>query len=445
MQFKDTGFAGLFLIELDLVRDERGYFARTFCADTFKEHGLQTDYPQNGTSFNAKSGTVRGMHFQKAPYAEIKLIRCTRGAIHDVVIDVRPGSATYLKHFGIELAEGDGRELYVPDGFAHGFQTLRDASEVHYMLSTRYVPEAASGFRWDDPAFALSWPRPITVISGRDRMWPLLDGRTSACWCPMSISCSNCTRSVQVQLRLPPILGRSRFAHGYSRLSLSGSRTHQQAGPSECCVPELIPHIERCTPLRNEVVTRSGRWSHGRAGRRSARCACADPGLWGSFPAAERCGDAVSEQRAQHVLQDPAVAVVVGLAGRVDPHARVELRRRRPCTARHVRAHPPSSAATAGDVEVSSPVRPSDSAVSPSGNCSGSTPIPTRLERWIRSKRLGDHGPHAEQRRALRRPVARRPGAVLLAGQDHQRHALGRVALGGVVDRRSARRRAGAG
>ena len=104
MRFKDTGFVGLFLIELDLARDERGYFARTFCADTFKQHGLQTDYPQNGTSFNATSGTVRGMHFQKAPHGEIKLIRCTRGAIHDVVIDIRPGSATYLKHFGVELA-----------------------------------------------------------------------------------------------------------------------------------------------------------------------------------------------------------------------------------------------------------------------------------------------------------------------------------------------------
>jgi dTDP-4-dehydrorhamnose 3,5-epimerase len=180
MLFQDTGFAGLFLIELDLVRDERGYFARTFCVNTFKQHGLQTDYPQNSTSFSAKSGTVRGMHFQKAPHGEAKLIRCTRGAIHDVVIDIRPGSATYLKHYGVELAEGDGRELYVPDGFAHGFQTLRDASEVHYMLSTRYVPDAASGFRWDDPAFELSWPRPITVISDRDRKWPLLDERTTA-------------------------------------------------------------------------------------------------------------------------------------------------------------------------------------------------------------------------------------------------------------------------
>ena len=139
MQFKDTGFAGLYLIELDLARDERGYFARTFCVDTFNERGLQSHYPQSGTSFNAKSGTVRGMHFQKPPHGEVKLIRCTRGAIHDVVIDIRPGSATYLKHYDVELAEGDGRELYVPDGFAHGFQTSAgcERSSLHAVDALR--------------------------------------------------------------------------------------------------------------------------------------------------------------------------------------------------------------------------------------------------------------------------------------------------------------------
>jgi dTDP-4-dehydrorhamnose 3,5-epimerase len=180
MRFMDTGFADLFLIELDLNRDERGYFARTFCTETFTERGLHAHYPQCGTSFNAKSGTVRGMHFQKPPHGEVKLIRCTRGAIHDVVIDLRPASATYLKHYQAELAEGDGRELYVPNGFAHGFQTLEDVSEVHYMLSARYVPEAAGGLRWDDPAVSLSWPLPIAVISDRDLSWPLLDARPSA-------------------------------------------------------------------------------------------------------------------------------------------------------------------------------------------------------------------------------------------------------------------------
>jgi len=172
MQFKDTGFAGLFLIELGPNWDERGYFARTFCAETFAGRGLQTHYPQCGSAFNGKAGTVRGMHFQKSPHAEVKLVRCTRGAIFDVVIDLRPDSATYLQSYRAELAEGDGRELYVPEGFAHGYQSLRDASEVHYMLSRHYVPEAASGVRWDDPAFAVSWPLPITVISRRDREWP---------------------------------------------------------------------------------------------------------------------------------------------------------------------------------------------------------------------------------------------------------------------------------
>jgi len=175
MRFMETGFTGLFVIELDPHRDARGYFARTFCLETFNARGLHAHYPQCGTSFTAKSGTVRGMHFQKPPHGEVKLIRCIRGAIHDMVVDLRPGSATYLRHYGAELAEGDGRELYVPDGFAHGYQTLRDASEVHYMLSARYVPEAASGVRWDDPALSLSWPLPITVISDRDRNWPLLD------------------------------------------------------------------------------------------------------------------------------------------------------------------------------------------------------------------------------------------------------------------------------
>jgi dTDP-4-dehydrorhamnose 3,5-epimerase len=180
MHFKETGFAGLFLLELDLKRDERGYFARTFCADMFKENGLHSHYPQCSTAFNDQAGTVRGMHFQKRPYTEIKLVRCTRGAIHDVVIDLRPGSPTYLKSYHIELGEADGRELYVPDGFAHGYQTLRDGSEVHYMLSARYMPDAATGVRWDDPAFALSWPLPLTVISERDRSWPLFNSGPSA-------------------------------------------------------------------------------------------------------------------------------------------------------------------------------------------------------------------------------------------------------------------------
>ena len=177
MKFTDTGFAGLFLIELEVNRDERGYFARTFSFDAFKERGLHLDYPQCATAFNGRSGTVRGMHFQKPPHGEVKVVRCTRGVVHDVVIDLRPTSATYLQCFHVELAAGDGRELYVPDGFAHGYQSLADASEVHYMLSARHRPDAASGLRWDDPALSLAWPLPLTVISERDRSWPLLSER----------------------------------------------------------------------------------------------------------------------------------------------------------------------------------------------------------------------------------------------------------------------------
>ena len=175
MRFKKTDIDGLFLLELDLKRDERGFFARTFCEETFAQHGMVIHYPQCGTAFNAIAGTVRGMHFQLAPHAEAKLIRCTRGAVHDVVVDLRHDSVTYLKQFEIELTEDTGNELYVPGGFAHGYQTLRDASELHYMLSTNYLPDAASGVRWDDPAFSLSWPRPVTVISERDRTWPLFE------------------------------------------------------------------------------------------------------------------------------------------------------------------------------------------------------------------------------------------------------------------------------
>jgi dTDP-4-dehydrorhamnose 3,5-epimerase len=175
MRFQDTGLEGLYLIALDQKRDERGYFARTFCEDTFAQWGIASNFPQCGTAFNAIAGTVRGMHFQTAPHGEAKLVRCTRGAIHDAVVDLRPDSATYLKCYQVQLTESDGLELYVPAGFAHGYQTLTDSSEVHYMMSTNYVAAAAAGIRWDDPAISLSWPRPITGISERDRSWPLIE------------------------------------------------------------------------------------------------------------------------------------------------------------------------------------------------------------------------------------------------------------------------------
>jgi dTDP-4-dehydrorhamnose 3,5-epimerase len=175
MRLTETEIAGLFVIELDHKRDERGYFARTFCADTLTSNGLVGAFPQCGTAYNNLSGTVRGMHFQAAPYGEVKVIRCTRGAIHDVLVDLRRTSPTYLKSYAIELTESDGRELYVPEGLAHGYQTLRDATEVLYMMSVNYVPGAATGIRWDDPLISVKWPRPISIIAERDRNWPLLE------------------------------------------------------------------------------------------------------------------------------------------------------------------------------------------------------------------------------------------------------------------------------
>lgn len=176
----ETGFDGLFVLEMDLKRDDRGYFARTFCEDAFAALGLVARYPQSGTAWNARAGTVRGMHFQRAPHGEVKLIRCTRGAIADIVVDVREGSPTYLKAYEVELTPDNGRQFYVPEGFAHGYQTLADDTEVLYLMSTVQVPEAATGIRWDDPAVAVRWPKPISIISPRDQAWPLIgaDGRS---------------------------------------------------------------------------------------------------------------------------------------------------------------------------------------------------------------------------------------------------------------------------
>jgi len=175
MKFVETGFDGLLLIEPVRSVDERGHFARTFCRGEFAERGLATEFPQCGTAFNRVAGTVRGMHYQKAPHQEIKLIRCTRGAILDVVVDLRPASATYLRSYAAELSQENGHQFYVAKGFAHGYQTLVDDTEVHYMISTDYEPACASGVRWDDPAISVRWPLPIAVVSERDRNWPKLD------------------------------------------------------------------------------------------------------------------------------------------------------------------------------------------------------------------------------------------------------------------------------
>ena len=169
MRFIETPLAGAFLIELDLLRDERGYFARTFDAVEFKAAGLDPIVIQCNTSFNARRGTLRGMHYQADPDGEPKLVRCTRGAIFDVAVDLRPDSATYCRWFGAELNADNGRMLYIPVGMAHGFQTLEDESDVHYQMAHHYVAGQVRGVRFDDPAFGIEWPLPNPIVSERDR------------------------------------------------------------------------------------------------------------------------------------------------------------------------------------------------------------------------------------------------------------------------------------
>lgn len=168
MRFYPTKVHGAWLVHLEPVCDNRGYFARTFCVDEFAVHHLETSFPQHSFAHTAKKGTLRGMHFQREPHDEVKVVRCVRGSIWDVIIDIRPGSPTYLRWQEFELSSGNSHQLYVPAGFAHGYQTLCDDVEVNYLISTRYVPQSASGIRYDDPAFAITWPLPVTEISEKD-------------------------------------------------------------------------------------------------------------------------------------------------------------------------------------------------------------------------------------------------------------------------------------
>jgi dTDP-4-dehydrorhamnose 3,5-epimerase len=164
---------GAYIIDPERVEDERGFFARTWCQREFETHGLNPRLVQASISFSKRKGTVRGMHYQAAPHAEAKLVRCTRGEIFDVIIDLRPESPTYKRHVGLRLSEENRRMLYIPEGFAHGFQTLVDATEVLYQMSEFYHPESARGLRWDDPVFAIEWPAAAErLMSERDRNWP---------------------------------------------------------------------------------------------------------------------------------------------------------------------------------------------------------------------------------------------------------------------------------
>lgn len=173
MTFEETPVAGAFVIELQPIADDRGAFARTFCEREFADHGLAIRFPQWSISRNLRRHTLRGMHYQDAPHAEIKLVHCTRGAVHDVVVDLRKESPTYCRWFGVDLTAEGGRALYIPKGLAHGFQTLTDDAEVAYHISEFFVPGAGRGVRWDDPAFGIVWPEaPGRIMAERDRTYP---------------------------------------------------------------------------------------------------------------------------------------------------------------------------------------------------------------------------------------------------------------------------------
>jgi len=172
MIFNETPLDGAYWVDLNRLEDERGFFARSWCLREFSAQGLDTRLAQCNISYNRQTGTMRGMHFQAQPYGESKLVRCTSGSIFDVIIDVRPGSATYLGWYGIELSRKNHRMLFIPMGFAHGFLTLEDETEVFYQMSEFFVPEAARGFRWNDPLFAIAWPAEVAVISEKDASYP---------------------------------------------------------------------------------------------------------------------------------------------------------------------------------------------------------------------------------------------------------------------------------
>jgi len=172
MYFTETKLKGAYTIELKLIEDDRGFFARTFCVQEFEAQGLNPRIVQCNVSYNKQKGTLRGMHYQAAPHAEAKLVQCIRGAIFDVMIDLRPESATFKQWLGVELTADNRRMLYIPEGFAHGFQTLEDETEVFYQMSQFYAPQSAQGLRWDDPAFQIEWPADKRIISSKDLSYP---------------------------------------------------------------------------------------------------------------------------------------------------------------------------------------------------------------------------------------------------------------------------------
>ena len=173
MRFIETKLKGAFIIESEFLEDDRGFFARTWCRREFEAHGLNPRLLQCNISFNRRRGTLRGMHYQIEPHAEAKVVRCTMGGIYDVILDLRPDSATFKQWLAVELTAKNRRLLFIPVGLAHGFQTLVDQTEVFYQMFEFYHPECARGVRYDDPAFAIGWPLPVRIVSDKDMVYPL--------------------------------------------------------------------------------------------------------------------------------------------------------------------------------------------------------------------------------------------------------------------------------
>lgn len=174
MRFVATKLAGAFIVEPEPHGDARGLFARTFCAREFGQQGLVSTFVQCSTSFTPQRGSLRGLHYQRPPHGEVKLVRCTAGAIHDVIVDLRPDSPTYRQHISVELTAENRRALYIPELFAHGYQTLTDNAEVFYQMHAFYAPESATGVRFDDPKLGIAWPLATTLVGDKDKAWPLL-------------------------------------------------------------------------------------------------------------------------------------------------------------------------------------------------------------------------------------------------------------------------------
>lgn len=180
MRFAHTGVDGVLVVDIEPIVDERGFFARAWCPAEFGAAGLHATWVQESVAYNVQHGTLRGLHFQRSPHAEVKLVRCTRGAVWDVAVDLRPRSTTFREAVGVELSADNHRSLYIPEGCAHGYLTLTDDVDMRYLMSYPYVPDAASGVRYDDPMLDVTWPGEILVVSEKDRSWPPLDNGARA-------------------------------------------------------------------------------------------------------------------------------------------------------------------------------------------------------------------------------------------------------------------------